>query len=167
MVDSTPLTVVDDLVVSLGYSLSLEEGTEIDTSRGGEPLEYLQGRGQIIPGLEKALYGMAVGDEKQVTVSPADGYGEVDAEDHVFMPRESFPSDMALEIGESVYLRDSESDEDFQAFVAEIGEEAVKLDFNHPLAGQTLYFDVKIEGLRPATSEEMAHGHVHTAGHAH
>ena len=165
--DSTPLTVSDDLVVSLGYSLSLEEGTVIDSSSGDEPLEFLHGRGQIVPGLEKALYGMAVGDEKQVTVNPADGYGEVDAEDNVFMALESFPPDVALEIGESIYVRDSESDEEYQAFIAEIGEESVKLDFNHPLAGQTLYFDVKIEGLRSATSEELAHGHVHTHGHAH
>ena len=165
--DSIPLTVVDDIVVSLDYSLSLEEGTVIDTSIGDEPLEYLHGRGQIIPGLEKALYGMVIGDEKQVIVEPADGYGEVDAEDSILMPRESIPPDIALEIGESLYVRDSESDEEYQAFIAEIGEESVKLDFNHPLAGQTLYFDVKIEGLRSATSEELAHGHVHTHGHAH
>ena len=165
--DSNPLTVSDDLVVSLGYSLSLEEEAVIDSSDGDEPLEYLHGRGQIIPGLEKALYGMAVGDEKQVTVKPADGYGEVDAEDSVFMPLESLPPDVALEIGESVYVRDSESDEEYQAFIAEIGEESVKLDFNHPLAGQTLFFDVKIEGLRSATTEELAHGHVHTHDHAH
>jgi FKBP-type peptidyl-prolyl cis-trans isomerase SlyD len=165
--DSNLLAVSDDLVVSLDYSLSLEEGAVIDTTDGDEPLEYLHGRGQIIPGLEKALYGMVVGDEKQVTVKPADGYGEVDTEDNVFLPLESFPPDVALEIGESIYVRDSESDEEYQAFIVEIGEEEVRLDFNHPLAGQTLYFDVKIEGLRSASSEEMAHGHVHTHGHAH
>ena len=165
--DSTPLAVRDDLVVSLDYSLSLEEGTVIDTSHGNEPLEYLHGRGQIIPGLEKALYGMVVGEEKQVTVEPANGYGEVDAEDNVLMPLESIPPDVALEIGESIYVRDSDSDEEYQAFIAEIGAESVKLDFNHPLAGQTLFFDVKIEGLRAPTSEELAHGHVHSHGHAH
>jgi len=165
--DSIPLTVADDIVVSLDYSLSLEEGTVIDTSHGDEPLEYLHGRGQIIPGLEKALYGMVVCDEKRVIVKAADGYGEVDAEDSILMPRESIPPDVTLEIGESLYVRDSESDEEYQAFIAEIGEESIKLDFNHPLAGQTLYFDVKIEGLRSATSEELAHGHVHTHGHAH
>lgn len=165
--DSPPLSVSDDLVVSLGYSLSIEEGTVIDSSDGDEPLEYLHGRGQIIPGLEKALYGMAVGDEKRVIVEPADGYGEVDAEDSVLMPLDSFPPDITLEIGEPLYVRDSDSEEEYQAFIAEIGEESVKLDFNHPLAGQTLYFDVKIEGLRSASSEELAHGHVHSDGHAH
>ncbi len=165
--DSAPLSVGDDLVVSLDYSLSLEAGTVIDTSYGDEPLEYIHGRGQIIPGLEKALYGLVIGDEKRVIVEPVDGYGEVDAEDNVVMPLESFPPDVALEIGESLYVRDSDSDEEYQAFIAEIGEESVKLDFNHPLAGQTLYFDVKIEGLRLPTSEELAHGHVHSDGHTH
>jgi len=164
---TSPLTVADGLVVSLGYSLRLEGGSEIDSSEDEGPLEYLHGEGQIIPGLEKALYGMSVGDEKQVTVSPADGYGEVDADDHIFMPLDSIPSDVDLEIGEPIFLHDSETGDEYQAFIAEIGDDDVKLDFNHPLAGETLYFDVKIEGLRQATSEELAHGHVHSADHAH
>jgi len=164
---TSPLTVADGLVVSLGYSLRLEGGSEIDSSEDEGPLEYLHGEGQIIPGLEKALYGMSVGDEKQVTVSPADGYGEVDADDHIFMPLDSIPSDVDLEIGEPIFLHDSETGDEYQAFIAEIGDDDVKLDFNHPLAGETLYFDVKIEGLRQATSEELAHGHAHSADHEH
>jgi FKBP-type peptidyl-prolyl cis-trans isomerase SlyD len=110
---------------------------------------------------------MAVGDEKQVAVSPADGYGEVDADDHISMPLDSIPSDLDLEVGEPIFLRDSETGDEYQAYIAEIGDDDVKLDFNHPLAGETLYFDVKIEGLRQATSEELAHGHAHSADHAH
>lgn len=164
---SDPLAVADDLVVSLGYTLTLKDGTVIDSSEEGDPLEYLHGQGQIISGLEQSLYGMAVGDEKQVIVEPSDGYGEVDDKDHIYMPLNSFPSDLNLEVGESVYLRDSESDNEYQAFIAEISDDDVKLDFNHPLAGETLYFDVKVEGLRQATSEELAHGHAHSPGHAH
>jgi FKBP-type peptidyl-prolyl cis-trans isomerase SlyD len=164
---SDPLAVADDLVVSLGYTLTLKDGTVVDSSEEDNPLEYLHGQGQIIPGLEQSLYGMSVGDEKQVIVEPSDGYGEVDDKDHIYMPRDSFPSDLDLEVGESVFLRDNESDNEYQAFVAEIGEDDVKLDFNHPLAGRTLYFDVKVEGLRQASSEELAHGHAHSPGHAH
>jgi FKBP-type peptidyl-prolyl cis-trans isomerase SlyD len=162
----TELTVADGLVVSLDYTLRLEDGDEIDTSRGQQPLEFLQGRGQIIGGLEQALYGMAVGDEKDVVVAPADGYGERDPDAFQEVPHEVFPPDMTLEPGMGLRMRD-ETGRVFETLVADVRSDSVLLDFNHPLAGETLHFEVKVSALRPATSEELAHGHVHGEGDEH
>lgn len=164
---ATQQTVVDDTVVSLDYSLRLDDGEEIDRSSGDEPLQFIQGHEQIIPGLENALYGMNIGEEKLVTISPEDGYGEYESENYVMMPRDSFPPDMALIVGERLFVRDSESDQEYPVYIAEIGDESVKLDFNHPLAGETLHYKVRIVALRDATTEELAHDHVHGPGHAH
>lgn len=161
------LRVDDDLVVSLEYVLKLDDGQEVDRSDSDDPLQYLQGHGQIIPGLESSLYGMAAGEEKDVVVSPVDAYGERDPENIEVMPRNRFPEDMALSVGANLQLRDQQSGELYEAIVTElIGDEQVVLDFNHPLAGETLYFHVKVSGLRPATVEELSHGHVHD-GHVH
>ncbi len=162
----TKLRVADGVVVNLEYSLRLDDGEVVDTSTGQEPLEFLQGRGQIVPGLEQALYGMVVGDEKDVVVKPADGYGDQDPEAFEVVDRDVFPPDLNLEPGMGVHMRD-ESGEALVAYVDEVRPEGVLLDFNHPLAGESLYFHVEIVGLRPATSEELAHGHTHGAGHEH
>jgi FKBP-type peptidyl-prolyl cis-trans isomerase SlyD len=154
------LTVKDDMVVGLDYTLRLDDGEVIDSSTDREPLEFLQGRGQIILGLERALHGMAVGDEKRVVVAPGDGYGETDPEAFETVPRDVFPSELELKQGMRLNMRDQEG-EVFTTYVAEIQPDGVLLDFNHPLAGETLHFDVKIASLRPATSEELDHGHTH------
>lgn len=159
------MKVTDDQVVSLEYILTLDNGDEVDRSDPGEPLEYLHGRGQIIPGLETALYGMAVGDEKSVSIQPIDGYGESDDENFVILPLEEIPDDMKLKVGDRLFLNDDSAEDDVEATVAELDEESVKFDLNHPLAGETLHFKVKIADLRPATDEELAHGHAHGHGH--
>ncbi|RMG99053.1 MAG: peptidylprolyl isomerase [Chloroflexi bacterium] len=158
---SENLTVADDMVVGIDYTLRLDDGQVIDSSEGREPLEYLQGHGQIISGLERELYGMKVGDSRQVVVNPADGYGEVDPMQVQLVPLEIFPEDMTLTPGMGLQLRDGRTGELLQAFVVEVRDDGVVLDFNHPLAGQTLHFDVKIASLRKATDEELAHGHAH------
>ena len=151
--------VQDGYVVSLEYTLTID-GEEIDSSIGGEPLEFLQGAGNIIPGLEKALYGMTVGQSKTVVVSPEEGYGEFDEEAMITVPRSEFPKEIPLELGLELEMNDEDGNP-MSAFVAEIGKDEVTLDLNHPLAGDELHFDVKIVGLRPATDEELEHGHVH------
>ena len=154
-------TVADGLVVSLHYTLRLDDGQIVDSSIGEEPLAYLQGYGQIIPGLEKELVGMALNDEKDLEIPPAEAYGEVDKEAFELVSRDIFPEDLKLEIGLNLSLRDLETNEPYEAVVADVQDEEVLLDFNHPLAGETLYFHVQIAGLRPATSEELNHGHAH------
>lgn len=164
----TNLTVSNNLVVGLEYTLRLDDGEIIDSSTGDAPLEYLHGHGQLIPGLERELNGMSVGDSKTVTVAPADGYGEFDEDAFETIPLSAFPEDLDLVPGLELHMRDSASGNIVQAFVAEVNEDSVLLDLNHPLAGEALTFDVKISSLRKATQEEIDHGHVHGEdGHHH
>ncbi|PWH14421.1 MAG: peptidylprolyl isomerase [Anaerolineae bacterium] len=158
-------TVQDGQVVSMEYTLHVD-GQLIDSSQGRAPLEFLQGAGNIIPGLEDELYGMEVGETKNVIVSAEDGYGELDPDAFVDVPRAQFPTEIPLEIGVELQVRD-DSGRVLLARIDRVDDESVRLDFNHPLAGKELDFTVKIVGLRDATDEEMEHGHVHGHDHAH
>lgn len=148
------LTVADDMVITLEYTLRLDDGEVVATSDGVGPLEFVQGRGEVIRGLEQALYGLAVGDERDVTVSPADGYGTRDPDALQAFPRDAFPPNMALETGTGLRMRD-QSGGVATAYVWEVRPDDVVVDFNHPLAGETLYFETKIAGLREATNEDL------------
>jgi len=154
--------VQDGVVVSLEYTLRLADGAVLDTSVGEPPVQFLQGRGNIIPGLERALYGMKVGETKEVVLSPEEGYGERDPNAYQLVPRSSFPDDLELEVGMGFRMR-TPLGGSIDAYIEEIRPDGVLLDLNHPLAGQTLYFTVKVVDLRPATAEELEHGHVHGA----
>ena len=116
-------TVEDDVVVSLDYTLRLDDGQVVDTSDDAEPLEFLQGRGQIIPGLEKNLYGMHVGEQKEVVVPPDDGYGEFDPEAFQQIPMDAFPADIELEPGMGMELM-SETGEPFSPSCPKSGKTA-------------------------------------------
>lgn len=153
--------VADNKVVSLHYTLTSDEGEVLDSSEGGQPLEFVQGQGQIISGLEKELYDMEVGEEKQVTVPPTEGYGERQPDQVQALPRDAFPTDMDLEAGMAVQMRDSNTNQVYQAVITDVQPDSVHVDFNHPLAGENLNFDVKVAGVRDATDEELEHGHAH------
>lgn len=167
MTNESSKTVQDDAIVTINYTLRLDDGEVIDTSEGRDPLQYIQGKGQIVPGLERELYGMNVGDEKAVTVSAEEGYGDYDEERLQRVPLETFPDDMELEEGMSVRMRDVNSGQLFDAYIDDVDGEAVTLDFNHPLAGETLHFDIKIVEVREATPDELSHGHVHDGSEGH
>ena len=152
-------TVQDHLIVKLDYTLTIEEEIMEDTS-DGEPIEFIQGIGQIIPGLEEALYGMKVGEEKTIEIQPDDAYGDYDPDSQEVAKKDEFSEEIPLDVGTFLDLRDDEG-EVLSAQVIEADEETVTLDFNHPLAGEVLTFEVKISSLRPATEEELDHGHVH------
>ena len=158
------LKVQDGQVVLMEYTLRVD-GEILDSSSGHEPLEFLQGAGNIIPGLEDELYGMAVGESKLVIVQPEDGYGVIDAEAFVEVPREQFPSNIPMEEGIEIQVTD-ENGTPMNARIDSVSDDSVTLDFNHPLAGKDLHFDAKIVGLRDATDEENEHGHAHGA-HSH
>jgi FKBP-type peptidyl-prolyl cis-trans isomerase SlyD len=158
-------TVQDGVVVSMEYSLRVDNEV-IDSSDGQGPLEFLAGHGNIISGLEREMIGMKVGDSKAVVVAPEDGYGEFDDEAFMDVPRKDFPKDMPVEEGLELTVRDDEGQARY-ARVDGISDETVTLNFNHPLAGDELHFDVKVVGLREPTAEELEHGHVHSAGHNH
>lgn len=154
-----PTIVANDVVVTLDYALRVD-GKPYDSSEEDGPLYFLQGHGEIIPGLEKAIAGMQLGETRTITVSAADGYGEYDPESVMDVPRSEFPNDIPLKPGVELQLIDEDGDEMFARIVS-IGKNAVKLDFNHPLAGKELVFDVTVSDLRAATEEELSHGHAH------
>ena len=159
------MKITKDSVVSIDYTLHLGDGKTIDESDPGDPLVYLQGHEEIVPGLENALEGKSVGDKLKVTVTPADGYGDYDPEGVEEVPRPEFP-DMELEVGGIVSATDDDGDEgDF--IVKKLRKDTVQMDFNHPLAGKTLHFDVTVKEVRAATAEELEHGHVHDEGEEH
>jgi FKBP-type peptidyl-prolyl cis-trans isomerase SlyD len=160
-----PQKIEDGVVVTLDYTL-IVEGEVVDSSEENEPIQFIQGQEHIIPGLERELYGMRIGDDKQVTLSPEDGYGEVEPEAGLDVPRAEFPPEIPVEIGTGLQLRTQEG-EIVNARIASISADSVHLDFNHPLAGKELQFDIKVIDLRQATDDEIAHGHLHDGNESH
>lgn len=154
-----PVTVIDNVVVSLEFTLTVD-GEVVDTSDGDEPIRFIQGQGQIVPGLEQALYGMATGESKELAIPPKDGYGEHDPNAYADIPRAEFPSEIPLEPGVELELKNKTGDI-LEASIESVGEDNVRLNFNHPLAGKILNFSIKVIELRYATPEELDHGHVH------
>lgn len=155
-----------DSVVSMAYTLTNDEGQVIDTSAGGEPLVYLHGAQNIIPGLENALVGKVVGDKLTVNVVAADGYGEYNPELVQVVSKHLFGGVEKIEAGMQFH---AQTDYGMQVVtVAAVEGDEITVDGNHPLAGQNLNFDVEIMDIREASSEELEHGHVHGAGgHQH
>ena len=161
-------TITKDMVVAFEYVLTLDNGDEIDHSEEGESMKYLHGHQNIVPGLEREMEGMGVGDSKDVKVAPQDGYGEYDPDDVTEQPEDEFPPEIDVQPGVMLEMQDPDiPDEIAVAVVKQIEDGMVTLDFNHPLAGQTLNFAVKVVGVRPATSEELSHGHAHDAHGQH
>jgi FKBP-type peptidyl-prolyl cis-trans isomerase SlyD len=160
------MNIAKDSVVTLDYRLHLGDGKIIEESEQEDPLVYLHGYEEIVPGLEKALEGKTAGEALKVQVSPEEGYGEYDPDGVEEVPREDFPADLELEAGGIISATDDEGDEvDF--LVKEVRGQTVVVDFNHPLAGKTLHFEVKVREVRAATEEELEHGHAHAPGHEH
>jgi len=153
-------------VVSLAYTLRDDDGEVIDQSEDGSPLLYLHGAQNIVPGLEEQLEGVAQGESVKATVSPEKGYGPRIGEAQE-VPRNLFPADAELAAGMQVVAHDDEGRQ-IPFFITGITEDTITVDPNHPLAGETLHFEVTVESLRDATEEEVTHGHPHGAGgHQH
>ncbi|MFQ5674104.1 MAG: peptidylprolyl isomerase [Nitrospinales bacterium] len=152
-------------VVTLSYSLKTSDGEEMGQADSQEPFSYLHGSGQIVPGLEKEIAGMKIGDKKEVTVSPEEGYGEEIADLRVSVQRSQFPEEMKLVPGQQFSADVAGTQRVFT--IMEVQAEQVLVDGNHPLAGKTLHFSVEILGVRDATQEEMEHGHSHDSNHSH
>ncbi len=152
--------------VSIDYTLTNDAREVIDSSAGGAPLVYLQGAGNIIPGLEKALEGKAVGDELEVSVEPEDAYGEYAAELVSTLSRSMFEGVDELEVGMQFHA--SAPDGQMQIVtIRDLDGDDVTVDGIHPLAGQRLNFKGKVVAIRDASQEEVAHGHVHGEGGHH
>jgi FKBP-type peptidyl-prolyl cis-trans isomerase SlyD len=155
--DLTETIVAEGAVVSLDYTLTVDN--EVVDSSNGKPLEYLQGYHNIIPGLERALNGMLMGETRDIQVAPADAYGEYDPEAVYELPKNQFPPSFNLKVGAQLRVR-ADDGHVLNAHVARIDGETVKIDLNHPLAGKTLFFRASITGIRPATEDELAAGRI-------
>jgi len=160
------MKIAKDSVVGLEYTLHLGDGETVDESGPDEPLEYLHGHDQIVPGLETALAGKEVGFTSKVVVTPQDGYGDHDPEGVQEVDRSAFPPGADITVGNTL-AAESEDGEDVPFVVKEVKGDKIVIDLNHPLAGKTLHFDVTVKTVRAATAEELEHGHAHGEGEHH
>jgi len=145
--------VADDLMVTLDYTLTVDDKI-INSSKKNGPIQFVQGYGEIIPGLERQLKGLSLGTDQKIIVSPEEGYGEFREDRLVDVPRDTLPENMPLKLGVKLKMKDQDG-KLLQARVHEIGDENITLNFNHVLAGKELQFDVTVTELRAATPEEL------------
>lgn len=154
------MKIAEQCVVAIHYTLTDEDGQQLDSSAGRDPLTYLHGAAGLIPGLERELQGREPGDRFEAEVQPAEGYGEVNPALIQDVPLEALEGIDDLQVG--MALQSKTPDGQVQNLrVDAVGEETATLNANHPLAGTVLRFDVSVESVRPATDEELAHGHSH------
>jgi peptidylprolyl isomerase len=149
-----PATVKDRKVVQMSYKGTLSDGTSFGQSEPGKPLEFMVGTGRLIPTLEKALIGLKVGDKKKVEVKAADAYGEYDKSAVQEVPKTQFPKDLAITVGEHYRVQTPQGP--ITVTITAVKDKTVTVDFNHPLAGKDLTFDIEIVKIRDATKEEIA-----------
>jgi len=159
MVHEVIMQVAKDTVVAIDYTLKDDDGSVVDASQEGQPLEYLHGAGNIIPGLEKALEGKQAGDDVSVTVQPTEAYGERNDDLQQEVPKDLFQGVDKIEPGMRFQAETQQGTQ--VVTVTAVEDDTVTVDANHPLAGQTLNFEVNVSNVRPATAEELEHGHVH------
>ncbi len=159
-------TITAQKVAFIHYTLTDDEGDEIDSSRGGDPMPYLHGSESIVEGLERQLEGKAVGDRIKAVVSPQEGYGSRSGRPAQPIPKNAFEG-VEPQPGMPLVVEDDDGNQ-VQLWIAAVGEEEVMLSADHPLAGVTLHFDVEIVEIRDATPAELEHGHAHAGdGHHH
>ena len=160
------MTISENKVVQMHYELKNNDGQVLDSSNGREPLAYIHGMGNIIPGLEKELLNKTKGDKISAVIAPAEAYGLKD-DDKIFkVEKKQFQGEGEIQVGMQIQ---AEADGRMEVGTVEnIEGDEVTLNFNHPLAGETLHFDVEVVDVREATAEELSHGHVHgVGGHQH
>jgi FKBP-type peptidyl-prolyl cis-trans isomerase SlyD len=159
------MQIADNKIVLIHYTLSNLDDEVMDSSAGGEPLAYLHGKGNIVPGLEKELLGKKVGDKVKVEVSPEEGYGELNEELIQEVERAAFEGVESIEVGMRFMAQTAWGQQ--PVVVTAVTEETVIVDGNHPLADQSLKFDVEVIEVRDASEEELEHGHAHGEGGHH
>ena len=153
-------------VIIFNYTLKDENGEMLDSTEKGGPFSFVTGNQQVLPGLEDALSRMIIGSKKNIKLAAADAYGEYDEGAVQKVKRNLFPEEAELEIGTS-YFAHSPEGQHLQFIITEIEDDVITANFNHPLAGKDLEFDVELLDIRDATPEEISHGHVHGPGGHH
>jgi len=160
------MSIQKDSVVTFHYTLKDDAGKVIDTSDGGDPLAYIHGHGNLVAGLERELTGKTAGDQLEVKITPAEGYGEYDEAMVQRVPRRQLKGIAKIYVGMKLHAQTQEGPR--EVTVTQVLGDTVTIDANHPLAGKNLNFKVDITEVRAATEEELAHGHVHGVhGHHH
>lgn len=149
------LSIAPDTVVTLSYELFDEHGETVERATPEEPLTYLHGYAQILPGLERALAGLQPGDRREISVEPEDAFGEHDDEGVFEVDRADFPNPEAVQLGDEFVAQSPDGDE-IAMRVVEILPDGFRVDTNHPLAGQTVRFQVEVRGVRVANDDEIA-----------
>lgn len=150
-------------VVTFSYTLKDDEGNILDAASNAAPFSFLSGNGQILPKLEEAITGMLLGTKKSIKISAADAYGEYNEKAVQQVDRANFPDDAELLPGMQ-FIANSPDGHHMPFIISEVNDNNVTIDFNHPLAGKNLEFDVELLDIRDATAEEIAHGHIHGPG---
>lgn len=154
-------------VVTMNFTLTDENGNVLDSTDTGGPFSYISGTGMVLPKLEEAVSGMIIGTKKQLKLQAKDGYGEYNDDAVQAVGKENFPQDFILEAGME-YMASNPDGVQMPFIITNVEDQTVTIDFNHPLAGKNLHFDLELLDVRNATPEELNHGHVHgTGGHHH
>ena len=159
------MQIANNTAVSIHYTLTNDQGEEIDSTMGGEPLVYLHGHGNIISGLEKALHNRNVGDKFIIRIEPAEAYGEYSENMIQVVSREMFDGIDQIEVGMQFHAAVNSGTGIIT--VTKVDGDDITIDGNHPMAGEALNFDIDIVNVRMATKEEISHGHIHGAGCNH
>jgi FKBP-type peptidyl-prolyl cis-trans isomerase SlyD len=147
-------------VVTMNFKLTDDEGNLLDSTDKGGAFSYLTGKNMILPKLEEAVGGMIIGTKKSIKLDSVDGYGDYNEQIVQVVGRENFPQDFELEVGMS-YVASNPDGAQMPFVIANVEGDSITIDFNHPLAGKNLNFDVELLDVRDATPEELSHGHVH------
>jgi len=157
----------ENQVVTMNFILKDDDGKVMDTTAEQEPFSFISGAKQILPRLEEEIGKMLIGSKKNVDLSAEEGYGAYQAESVKTVNKSEFPADTPIEVGQG-FMATAPDGKHMQFFIKNIDGENVVVDFNHPLAGKALHFEVELLNMRDATKEELEHGHVHgPGGHQH
>lgn len=160
------MAIEQNKVVTMNFTLKDDEGNLLDSTEKGGPFSYISGTNMVLPKLEEALSGMLIGSKKNLKLEAKDGYGNYNDDAIQVVGKENFPEDIVLEVGME-YMANSPDGVKMPFTISNVDGEEITIDFNHPLAGKNLNFDIELLNVRDATAEELSHGHVHGAGGHH
>ena len=160
------MAIEQNKVVTMNFTLKDDAGNVLDSTDNGGPFSYLSGSNTVLPKLEEAVGSMIIGTKKNLKLEAADAYGVYNEQIVQVVGKENFPADFDLEVGMS-YMASNPDGGQMPFVITEVRDEEVTIDFNHPLAGKDLTFDIELLDVRDATPEELAHGHVHGPGGHH
>lgn len=161
------MAIEQNKVVTMNFTLKDDEGNVLDSTEKGGPFSYISGNNMVLPKLEDTVGGMLIGSKKNLKLEAKDGYGKYNEDALQVVGKENFPEDFVLEVGME-YMASGPDGVQMPFTICNIDGEEITIDFNHPLAGKNLNFDIELLNVRDATAEELSHGHVHgTGGHHH